>query len=69
MVHQKFKYDLGGEFHTLEYVAEKIILDIPLSMNQEINTLLKKVTSNIQPINKCIGYEMYLCTGIGDVPY
>jgi len=25
--------------------------------------------SDIQSINKLIGYEMYLCTGIGDVPY
>jgi len=38
-------------------------------MNQEVNTLAKKVASNIQPINKLIGYEMYLCTGIGDVLY
>ena len=29
-------------------------------MNQEVNTLAKKVASNIQPINKLIGYEMYL---------
>jgi hypothetical protein len=32
--------------YTLEYVAKRIILDIPLCMNQEVNTLVKKVMSN-----------------------